>query len=428
MTTYITRKCDLCKRTTEIEVDPTRPTYNNCTITHKCLGKLKTIATKSVRSALLTAPVSGLTDWRPRNTEISQQTDSIKSILMPITNGKDILTIAVADITTEDLLTATFKVEQKTASPFKQYTFANFKIPTSIVVGSDSTPEKQILRFNNTGLTPDSLQVTLNGVELERAVRAFGHAVVVNGVIVSTVIDQEGSHYDVPPIVQFGGNGSGATGVAVIEDGAVTGINILTGGNGFSGHVPITFINGVTEKYVYYTNYNELQFAPSIPIGSKLEVIVTSFVPVSTVILLFNRHTVNTVGNAWGNVKTVSSDKIYSLFSCSNFYGLQDEVHLTPLILSDTTRNLIDWKFILSADPHENVDRIYSTALKPENANLFRSRNNQNGKDVIIESKYLSSIYPPFSIIDILGSDTFKDKVSADSKIINNDFIVGLAS
>lgn len=433
VTTYSTYKCTVCKRTTEIEIDPTRPTYNHCIITHKCSGRLQKIGVKSVRSQLHAPYADGVSNWRPRQSQTASKEIVAKGEHVQLATGPDILTIAVHGVDpAESLLYLTLDAEVKIASNYTRYSFFNFKVPTKSVMGTDSTAERKILRFDNQTSTPDYLRVTLNGIELSRAVMAAGHATVMNGIITAVTIDQEGSGYDVAPQVLFaGGFGTGAIGEAVLDGDAVIGVNVIAGGSNYSGQIAVSFIGGITERTVYYSKIGEIVVEPAIPIGSTLDIVVTPFIASATTTLTFIRQ--NDASSfadqgAWSNIKTIHSRRAYSVFTCSVAGSLEDDTHLTCDSLRTETDAIEfgDWYFLLSHKPNENVDRIFTLALQPAEAKISRMQNRIKIQELQVDSSFLASIYPPFTVSEWLSRDKIRgDAPAIEAPLISNSFILG---
>jgi len=84
--------------------------------------------------------------------------------------------------------------------------------------------------FTGTGQFEFALQVVTN--TSSQAVVGIGSLSGINsGAVLSCVVYNGGSGYTTPPVVTFSGGSPDATGTAVVSNGAVTAINIISGGN-----------------------------------------------------------------------------------------------------------------------------------------------------------------------------------------------------
>lgn len=437
MDTYITYKCDTCKRTTEIEVDPKRPIFTKCTITYKCLGKLQRVGEKNVRSQFAAAPINGLTNWKPRNFVSSVDAADLPVKFMSLKTGKSVMTIAASVDDSVASVMFTYNVEQKTNTAFKHYMFKEFSGVTPVVTGADSSSQKNILRFNTNNSSSDTVLVQLNGIKLTSSnvdMVASGYASSAGGEITNIVIENPGDLYVNPPTLIIGGIndvGSGATGTVNLIDGKVDSVTIVTGGQGYVGsNLPISFIRQVIDPVVYVKGANLLKFDPPIKPNSTLDIFVTPFVSPIQKFLMFTRNIISNANSAWGNVKTIGTiDGNYALFTSDSTNVLDSEVHLIPMSLTEDYSGPViqDWFFLLADAPFENADRFTSFKQPGIEASIYRTKNSINVQDVLVSAN-VKSVYPVIAIVERLSPDTIQN--SASSMIISpliNSNIVGSA-
>ena len=110
--------------------------------------------------------------------------------------------------------------------------------------------------LSNTGLAAIALGAA-GGASATATVSSGGSVTVVN---LATVAGSGGSGYLTPPLVQFGGPGSGATATATVDatTGQVTGFSVSSGGTGYTSAPTVTLVSQDSCLDAKYHNPNEL--------------------------------------------------------------------------------------------------------------------------------------------------------------------------
>lgn len=405
MTTYAIYKCDTCKRNTEAEVDPRRPSFDHCVITYKCKGRLQLTGYKSVRSQLVSKPVVGLENWKPRNAAPVTK-GSAAPVSMSATSGSDVLTLSLPQGLAATIH-ATFSVEPVAASSFTSYLFYGFTSDVGSIYGPESANAKKVLRFGPT----DNVVCIADGVSLQRAVRAIIEPIVAGGSIVGVNIINEGSGYDTAPTLTPVGTGAGAQLIAHVSDGAITSVDIANQGVGYSLDTTIAVSGGVTAPSVFYEDITNqmLHFSPTLKNVSTIDVTVVPSSPLESLSLSFRKTDSSTyqVGS-WGNVLSVKQDQIRDVFVCDDLNNVKMESHITLANLLDQNDQALDMDMchlLFSANPNTSIDREYRYVFASDST-LFRTFNILGDVDVLIDSDKLKSIYPPMTILDMYKSET----------------------
>lgn len=118
-----------------------------------------------------------LTNWVPRGQSTVNTSEAVAS-LVTINSAQDVLSIAVDDSVTDDLLVVKFEIKKLTNSSYVEY-FYTRPSNTVLISGQDDSSKRLALRFLN-GDNADRIVVYLNGVE----VNASGYDRSVSGRIV----------------------------------------------------------------------------------------------------------------------------------------------------------------------------------------------------------------------------------------------------
>lgn len=159
MKKYEIYECNVCKRQTEKEVDPLRPTIHNCTITYKCTGKLIKIgdsATKQIKPSF----DSSVRNWIPRGTKLSEDHEPIEIGEFSILAGSHYLALGVQEGAIQDSsFDVTFEVVKAQEISFKEYIY-NKASGATIISGPDDSPSNSTLKI----LPGDSIKILINGV------------------------------------------------------------------------------------------------------------------------------------------------------------------------------------------------------------------------------------------------------------------------
>lgn len=404
MTTYSVLKCTVCKRVTEVEIDPRRPTINHCTITHKCTGRLQQIDTKTVRDQLVTKNVNGLKNWQQRG-HVDTEVKSAVTEYMTINTGNS-LSVAVASSLLDseihnETLSLNLIVQSKNIQPFTSFSYYGFTADMTVIAGADSTPSKKLLRFDTT----DALIISLNGVVLDSAVMPLATAIVSGGVVTGITIQNAGSGFTEAPTIILTGAGNSAAATATINsDGTIASIHVTSGGNGYTSSFPVTFVGGVSGKTVYYRNESSLSFSPAIAMGSNLNIAIIPYIEPEKANLIFQQNATNSAG-AWSNVKTVNINNTeYVIFVCDDMSTVTNETHF---IVSDLRKivsngNISDWHFVLATNPFTNVDRIYDFVTPASGLVLSSAK---DSTDIFVDTSALIPTYPTIDILERNAAD-----------------------
>jgi hypothetical protein len=166
MKKYLRTICTICKRTTDKPVDNARFTPDGCTITLNCQGRLIPIEYRS-NADVATAPRTGLTDWYPRNRQLTTSTALSAAELIDTATGSAKQLVLAVELTSTPASSATAElklvVQADTPKAYNQYTF-RFDNTFTTVSGVETTLEKKTLRFTAYGTDPDMVEVYVNGV------------------------------------------------------------------------------------------------------------------------------------------------------------------------------------------------------------------------------------------------------------------------
>lgn len=161
MKKYLRLTCSVCQRFTDKLVDDTHFTPDKCTITLKCTGRLSPVEYRS-NANVISTPVAGVTDWRPRG-EVSSVGTAASAALVNTATGSTKQVVLAARISSPpapgSTLVLKFNERADTPSAYRQYVF-RFDTTFTTVSGVESGLEKKTLRYTST----DTVEVYLNGV------------------------------------------------------------------------------------------------------------------------------------------------------------------------------------------------------------------------------------------------------------------------
>jgi len=160
MKNFIEYKCDTCKRTIILENDTKRFFIPKCNITLGCTGVLQKIKEQNARGSTTVSSVAGVNDWRPKDYNVNFAPELQDEKFICLSSGTQ-NEITLASIDNVPSISLVFNVVKSVAVAYKEYTYNRYP-PVNQILGIDDTPEKKLLKFNNT----DNLKVFLNGVEV----------------------------------------------------------------------------------------------------------------------------------------------------------------------------------------------------------------------------------------------------------------------
>ena len=172
MKNYAKLKCTNCSRSIDQLVDTSHYVPNKCIITLGCEGRLEIQGYTDNGRTIIGVPESGVTNWVQRGSSISDLTAANVQEFVSLSNGiKQQLVVAIKrdGTTIEQNASLVVNLVSENASPkdYRKYTFRKFT-PISILNGFEDSVEKKILRYNITGLTPDAIDVYVDGVKRVR--------------------------------------------------------------------------------------------------------------------------------------------------------------------------------------------------------------------------------------------------------------------
>jgi hypothetical protein len=171
MKKYSTLQCSTCKRTRDQLINLTHYAPDKCTITLNCEGRLYIIGNTDAARAVLSIPPTGLSNWHPRGATITTNFTLAEDLLYDTSTGnKKQVILAVSNTAlgftpgSQAVLTLNLIAEQQTAKDFRQYTYRR-STPFTTINGVEDAQGKKVLRYNIVGLTPDVVEVYVNGVK-----------------------------------------------------------------------------------------------------------------------------------------------------------------------------------------------------------------------------------------------------------------------
>lgn len=154
-------ECDTCKRKTSKDVDPRRPTILNCTITHKCTGKLLKLGFSATKPKF---PIHarGTVNWSPRGSK-SKTDEILEEQRHDVLTGKGSLSIAVPEFYIWPYGDGVVKFEPLSSKDveYKEYEYIRFS-GTTTVEGPDDSTRMATPLYKST----DTVKVFINGVAL----------------------------------------------------------------------------------------------------------------------------------------------------------------------------------------------------------------------------------------------------------------------
>lgn len=212
MKRYVSLKCTACARTRDSLIDLARYATDKCTITLGCEGRLFPVGYTSDGSTLIGVPPTGLTNWYPRTSTVTSTAEIKGDVLYDTSTGSKrqlILAVSNTDIgmvpSAAATITLNLVAEQQIAKDYRQYVYRKTGAFT-IVNGMEDGLAKKVLRYTVTGVTPDLVEVYVDGVKRNRGTGAadyqlydgsVGSAVPPNSVLFNTVITGVAPQVDV---------------------------------------------------------------------------------------------------------------------------------------------------------------------------------------------------------------------------------------
>lgn len=165
---FITYKCNRCKRTKEFNTDNLHAFINLCTITQGCSGRLAPIARKNLRDILPSAPVSGLTDWQPRNSvaAITSTSVQLQTNVQLSSDSTGTLTLAVQNQVLPIVMPTHIRIVfAELSSDVQNYVEFDFNMAAGFttITGADNSSSAKVLSFTES----DSIVVYINGVHYD---------------------------------------------------------------------------------------------------------------------------------------------------------------------------------------------------------------------------------------------------------------------
>lgn len=171
MKKYVTLQCSTCKRTKDALINLTHYATDRCTITLGCEGRLSPTGYTSEGTSVLSVPPTGISNWYPRGSTLTSTATLQADALYDTGTGiKQQLVLAVSDAAlgftpgSQAVLTLNLIAEQQMAKDFRQYTFRKSG-SVKVVNGVEDAQAKKVLRYNTTGVTPDMIEVYVDGVK-----------------------------------------------------------------------------------------------------------------------------------------------------------------------------------------------------------------------------------------------------------------------